>query len=133
VATALCASSAISPATAEVGVTFAPERQGTGLATEAPTAVITKLFVHHDVHRVYAQADDRNRAVHRLVERLGLGPAAAWDGRIGAVRRERSYAWKAPPRAACSEPRRFVGQRSERPLAVVARATYVIAAERPVT
>jgi hypothetical protein len=36
------------------------------------TAVITKLFVQHDVHRVYAQADDRNLAVQRLLERLGF-------------------------------------------------------------
>ena len=60
------------PATAEVGVTFAPEHQGTGLATEALTAVITELFAAHDLHRVYAEADDRNPAVHRLFERLGF-------------------------------------------------------------
>jgi RimJ/RimL family protein N-acetyltransferase len=36
------------------------------------TAVITELFVQHDVHRVYAQADDRDLAVHRLLERLGF-------------------------------------------------------------
>jgi RimJ/RimL family protein N-acetyltransferase len=58
------------PATAEVGVTFAPERQGSGLATEALAAVVTRLFDQHDLHRVYAEADDRNRAVHRLFERL---------------------------------------------------------------
>jgi RimJ/RimL family protein N-acetyltransferase len=34
--------------------------------------VITKLFDEHNLHRVYAQADDRNFAVHRLLERLGL-------------------------------------------------------------
>jgi RimJ/RimL family protein N-acetyltransferase len=60
------------PATAEVGVTFAPEHQGSGLATEALSAVIGRLFEDHGLHRVYAEADDRNAAVHRLLERLGF-------------------------------------------------------------
>jgi RimJ/RimL family protein N-acetyltransferase len=60
------------PATAEVGVTFAPAHQGTGLATEALKAVIAELFSAHGLHRVYAQADDRNTAVQRLLDRLGL-------------------------------------------------------------
>lgn len=60
------------PRTAEVGVTFAPAAQGTGLATEALGAVVARLFEQHDIHRVYAEADDRNSAVHRLLERLGL-------------------------------------------------------------
>ena len=60
------------PATAEVGVTFAPAAQGSGLATEALAAVVTRLFADHGLHRVFAQADDRNPAVHRLFERLGF-------------------------------------------------------------
>lgn len=60
------------PRTAEVGVTFAPAKQGSGLATEALGAVVTRLFDEHDIHRVYAQADDRNVPVHRLLERLGF-------------------------------------------------------------
>jgi len=60
------------PRTAEVGVTLAPARQGGGLATEALGAVIARLFDQHDIHRVYAQADDRNLPVHRLLERLDL-------------------------------------------------------------
>jgi RimJ/RimL family protein N-acetyltransferase len=60
------------PLTAEVGVTFSPERQGSGLATEALGAVVTRLFEQHGIHRVFAQADDRNVAVHRLLERLGF-------------------------------------------------------------
>jgi RimJ/RimL family protein N-acetyltransferase len=60
------------PATAEVGVTLAPAHQGSGLATEALAAVIGELFEEHGVHRVYAEADDRNLAVHRLFERLGF-------------------------------------------------------------
>jgi RimJ/RimL family protein N-acetyltransferase len=60
------------PRTAEVGVTFAPASQGSGLATEALGAVIARLFDRHGIHRVYAQADDRNLPVHRLLERLGF-------------------------------------------------------------
>ncbi len=60
------------PATAELGVTRAPDRQGSGLATKALAAVITKLFDEHNLHRVYAQAEDRNFAVHRVLERLGF-------------------------------------------------------------
>ena len=69
-----CAARVLStqPATAEVGVTFAPAHQGSGLATEALAAVITALFEEHGLHRVYAEADDRNPAVHRLFERLGF-------------------------------------------------------------
>jgi RimJ/RimL family protein N-acetyltransferase len=59
------------PQTAEVGVTLAPSRQGGGLASEALGALVTRLFEQHDIHRIYAQADDRNVAVHHLLERLG--------------------------------------------------------------
>jgi RimJ/RimL family protein N-acetyltransferase len=74
---ALCGDCAVriapdQPLTAEVGVTFAPANQGSGLATEALGAVVTRLFEQHGIHRVYAQADDRNVAVHRLLERLGF-------------------------------------------------------------
>ena len=74
---ALCGDCAVrvatdQPATAEVGVTFAPATQGSGLATEALGAVVTRLFEQHGIHRVFAQADDRNLAVHRLLERLGF-------------------------------------------------------------
>jgi RimJ/RimL family protein N-acetyltransferase len=74
---ALCGDCAVrvasdQPQTAEVGVTVAPAQQGSGLATEALGAVVTRLFEQHDIHRVYAQADDRNVAVHRLLERLGF-------------------------------------------------------------
>jgi RimJ/RimL family protein N-acetyltransferase len=60
------------PATAEVGVTLAPGRQGAGLATEALGAIVSVLFREHRLHRVFAQADDRNTAVQRLLERLGF-------------------------------------------------------------
>jgi RimJ/RimL family protein N-acetyltransferase len=74
---ALCGDCAVrvvtdQPATAEVGVTLAPAHQGAGLATEALAAVLGELFVQHGLHRVYAQADDRNLAVHRVLERVGF-------------------------------------------------------------
>jgi RimJ/RimL family protein N-acetyltransferase len=59
-------------ATAEVGVTFAPASQGRGLATEALGAFVAALFDEHGMHRVFAETDDRNGAVHRLLERLGF-------------------------------------------------------------
>ena len=74
---ALCGDCAVrvvtdQPHTAEVGVTLAPAQQGGGLASEALAAVVTRLFEQHGIHRVYAQADDRNVPVHRLLERLGF-------------------------------------------------------------
>jgi RimJ/RimL family protein N-acetyltransferase len=59
------------PSTAEVGVTFAPHHQRLGLATEALGALTTKLFDGWGLHRIYAQADERNLAVHRLLARVG--------------------------------------------------------------
>jgi RimJ/RimL family protein N-acetyltransferase len=72
---ALCGDCAVrvsdeQPRTAEVGVTLAPAKQGSGLATEALGAVVGRLFEEHDMHRVHAETDDRNVAVHRLLERL---------------------------------------------------------------
>jgi RimJ/RimL family protein N-acetyltransferase len=58
--------------TAELGVTFAPAHQGRGLASEALAAVIDRLFEAHDMHRIYAETDDRNIGVHRLFDRLGF-------------------------------------------------------------
>ena len=60
------------PATAEVGVTLARANQGKGLATEALTALVTELFEQRGIHRVFAEADDRNVPVRRLLERLGF-------------------------------------------------------------
>ena len=60
------------PRTAEVGVTLAPQHQGRGIASEALRATLDWLFGEQDMHRVYAHADDRNKAVHRLLEKLGF-------------------------------------------------------------
>jgi RimJ/RimL family protein N-acetyltransferase len=107
---ALCGDCAVrvtsdQPHTAEIGVTLARTRQGKGLATEALGAVVTRLFEQHDIHRVYAQADDRNTAVHRLLERLGFRCEARLvdaDWFKGEWTTLRTYAilhreWRAPP------------------------------------
>jgi RimJ/RimL family protein N-acetyltransferase len=60
------------PRTAELGVTLAPHYQNGGIASEAMMATIDWLFGEEDMHRVYAQVDDRNEAAHRLLERLGF-------------------------------------------------------------
>ena len=60
------------PATAEIGITLAPVRQGSGLASEALIGLVTALFDGHQMHRVIAHADDRNRLVQRLLARLGF-------------------------------------------------------------
>jgi aminoglycoside 6'-N-acetyltransferase len=59
-------------ATAEIGITLAQSSQGKGLATEALNAVVTELFEQRAMHRVVAEADDRNVSVQRLLERLGF-------------------------------------------------------------
>jgi RimJ/RimL family protein N-acetyltransferase len=58
------------PRTAEIGVTLASASHGKGLAREALRALVTALFQQHAMHRVFAQADDRNDPVHRLLEAL---------------------------------------------------------------
>jgi RimJ/RimL family protein N-acetyltransferase len=60
------------PRTAELGVTLAPHYQNHGIASEALIATLDWLFGEQDMHRIYAQADDRNKAAHRLLERLGF-------------------------------------------------------------
>ena len=66
------------PSTAEIGITLARTSQGRGVAAEALRGMIAALFDDHGMHRVYAEADDRNEAVHRLLERLGL----RFEGRL---------------------------------------------------
>ena len=64
--------SAEQPATAELGITLARASQGNRVATEALSAVVAELFERHDMHRVFAETDDRNAPVARLFERLGF-------------------------------------------------------------
>jgi RimJ/RimL family protein N-acetyltransferase len=68
----------------EVGVTLAPAARGSGLATEALTALLEHLFSAAGTHRVEARCDPRNTASRRVFERLGFRQeghlvAAYWD------------------------------------------------------
>lgn len=60
------------PATAELGVTLAPQVQRRGFAREALVGVMKPLFADRGFHRIYAETDERNAVVHRLLERLGF-------------------------------------------------------------
>ena len=60
------------PNTVELGVTLAPEYQGRGAATISLTSLLAWLFDELDTHRVFGQADERNAAVRRLLDRLGF-------------------------------------------------------------
>lgn len=60
------------PATAEIGITLAPADQGRGLGREAVQGLVSALFARERIHRVIAQADDRNRPAIRLFEGLGF-------------------------------------------------------------
>lgn len=60
------------PESFEVGVTLAAFAQGSGLGTEAVTAVISYLFESVGAHRVVAHCDSRNGSVARLLERVGM-------------------------------------------------------------
>ncbi|MBV9196045.1 MAG: GNAT family N-acetyltransferase [Solirubrobacterales bacterium] len=60
------------PATAEIGVTLATSSQGKGVAREAVAGLVSVLVQQHGMHRVVAQADERNCPVHRLLKRLGF-------------------------------------------------------------
>jgi RimJ/RimL family protein N-acetyltransferase len=63
---------AVTPRTAEVGITLAPAAQGRGLAAEAVRTLLAALFDQHGMHRVVAHADDRNVPVQRLLEGVGF-------------------------------------------------------------
>ncbi|MGI8802821.1 MAG: GNAT family N-acetyltransferase [Solirubrobacteraceae bacterium] len=60
------------PATAEIGLTVAPPFQGRGLGREAAGALVGALFARYGLHRVLAQADERNQAIHRVLASLGF-------------------------------------------------------------
>lgn len=60
------------PASAEIGITLSAGARGRGLGTEALRGLLTVLFERHAMHRVFAQTDDRNEPVHRMLERVGF-------------------------------------------------------------
>ncbi len=60
------------PRRAELGFTFAPERQGHGYATEAVRAVIAYARDRLAVTTVFAITDARNAASIALLDRIGM-------------------------------------------------------------
>jgi RimJ/RimL family protein N-acetyltransferase len=57
---------------AEIGVTLAPQYQGSGLALEAIRALLGYLFAELGVHRAFASIDPRNEPSLALFARLGM-------------------------------------------------------------
>ncbi|HET6739210.1 MAG TPA: GNAT family N-acetyltransferase [Kribbella sp.] len=68
---------------ADLGFTLAAQYQGQGYASEAVRGLLQHLFVDRELHRVSAEADARNTASVRLLERVGftregLRPSNTW-------------------------------------------------------
>jgi RimJ/RimL family protein N-acetyltransferase len=57
---------------AEIGITIDPAFQSRGYASEALAAVLTRLFVELEKHRVIASVDPRNLPSIALMERIGM-------------------------------------------------------------
>ncbi|OJD69950.1 GNAT family N-acetyltransferase [Bacillus sp. NH11B] len=58
--------------TVEIGYSFSNEVAGRGLATEAVSSLVFKLFNELNVHRIQANLDARNTASQKLCERIGM-------------------------------------------------------------
>ncbi|MBJ8097768.1 GNAT family N-acetyltransferase [Bacillus cereus group sp. N11] len=58
--------------TVEIGYSFSNEVAGRGLATEAVSSLVCKLFDEFNVHRIQANLDARNTASQKLCERIGM-------------------------------------------------------------
>ncbi|WP_226607262.1 GNAT family N-acetyltransferase [Bacillus cereus] len=58
--------------TVEIGYCFSNEVAGKGLATEAVSSLVFKLFDEFNVHRIQANLDARNIASKKLCERIGM-------------------------------------------------------------
>lgn len=58
--------------TVEIGYGFSNEVAGKGLATEAVSSLVNKLFNEFNVHRIQANLDARNTASQKLCERIGM-------------------------------------------------------------
>lgn len=56
----------------ELGYVFNSNYQGNGFATEAASALINDLFVHHNAHRIIAFCNPLNVASWKLLERLHM-------------------------------------------------------------
>ena len=58
--------------TVEIGYSFSNEVAGKGLATEAVSSLVGKLFDVFNVHRIQAKLDARNIASQKLCEWIGM-------------------------------------------------------------
>ncbi|EZH66548.1 acetyltransferase [Bacillaceae bacterium JMAK1] len=58
--------------TVEIGYSFSNEVSGKGLATEAVSSLVYKLFDEFSVHRIQANLDARNIASQKLCVRIGM-------------------------------------------------------------
>lgn len=58
--------------TAGLGFCFTEESWGQGIATEAAAALLTWAFTTTNLRRIHAQADTRNVASARVLEKLGF-------------------------------------------------------------
>ncbi len=72
---------------AEIGYTLVRHHWGTGLASEAVTALIDRLFTDEGYRRVMADTDPDNAASNQLLERLGFQREGhlreEWETHIG--------------------------------------------------
>jgi aminoglycoside 6'-N-acetyltransferase len=57
---------------ADLGFTFATQYQRKGYASEAVRGLLEHVFAERELHRVSAEADARNTASTRLLERVGF-------------------------------------------------------------
>lgn len=58
--------------TVEIGYSFSNEVAGKGLATEAVSSLVYRLFNEFNIHRLQATLDARNTASKKLCERIGM-------------------------------------------------------------
>lgn len=61
-----------SPGVSEIGYIMVPGHEGQGIATECLSALLTHLFRHDGMMRVFADVDPRNTPSSRLLRRLGF-------------------------------------------------------------
>ena len=60
--------------TSGIGYSVARNHWSRGIATEAVSAVVAAAFEHTELRRIWAAADPRNVASHRVMEKIRNGP-----------------------------------------------------------
>lgn len=77
-----CAVHFIDAEQCEIGFTLAPAQQGRGYAREAVAALLARLFVDWERHRVIAITDVRNTSAAQLLRRLGFRQEAHFQQHV---------------------------------------------------